>query len=407
MPQMVILKFNSQLPIKSNIILVGLTREINSLTNRCDGDMSDLDTNNTHPLPNYDHEDDYTKSLGKQSHHSSFKRSGPVLGSRGLETRSSKRSQHSKYATNGSIISNGEPTMINPQITVGALEVMNVKKVANRYGTLPKGDRIGAFLESLEGNTPNNLIPEKEPAPQPTTPNGNLTAAQPNTPQMIRSNSSSGVTMANNASASLIKLQRHRTTTDGGSFMTFSSFRGSSSSSPKKSLNYQRELPPPDLEFPPPPSDLPPPLIEDFESFQSLAPPPPPQTQPMHTLQPPTSVMSSSSVNDVSNTAPSVEEASSRFGVSLRKREQSSDCSMSPRSPSADKESHRDDDNPMTNSVKEKLEMKFLSEMKELKKEENFHLNGNISQNPGMQLVNEMMENMQKSGSEYDLFLFV
>lgn len=368
--------------------------------------MADIESNNTH-LPSFDHEDDYTKSLGKQSHHSSFKRSGPVLGSRGLETRSSKRSQHSKYASNGEHIHQQPSSLVNPPITVGALEVMNVKKVANRYGTLPKGARIGAFLESLEDNTSNNLVPEKEiPVPQqPTTPNGNLTAAQPNTPQMIRSNSSSGVTMANNASASLIKLQRHRTTTDGSSLMTFSSFRGSSSSSPKKSLNYSRDLPPPDLEFPPPPSDLPPPLIEDFESFQSLAPPPPPQAQPMHTLQPPisSSVMSSSSVNDVSNTAPSVEEASSRFGVSLRKREQSSDCSMSPRSPSADKESHRDDDreNPMTNSVKEKLEMKFLTEMKELKKEENFHLNGNISQNPGMQLVNEMMENMQKSGSEY------
>lgn len=374
---------------------------MNNLTNRCDGDMIEMDTNNTHVLPNFELDDDFTKSLGKQSHHSSFKRSGPVLGSRGLETRSSKRSQHSKYASNGD-----QTAMVSSPITVGALEVMNVKRVANRYGTLPKGARIGAFLESLEDNTSNNGIQEKEPVQQPTTPNGNLTAAQPSTPQMIRSNSSSGVTMANNASASLIKLQRHRTTTDGGSFMTFSSFRGASSSSPKKSLNYQRDLPPPDLEFPPPPSDLPPPLIEDFESFQSLAPPPPPQSQPMHTLQPPTSVMSSSSVNDVSNTAPSVEEASSRFGVSLRKREQSSDCSMSPRSPSADKESHRDEENAMTNSVKEKLEMKLLTEMKDLKKEENFHLNGNISQNPGMQLVNEMMENMQKSGSEYGFCFF-
>lgn len=357
--------------------------------------MGEMDTNNIHTLPSFEQDDEFTKSLGKQqSHHSSFKRSGPVLGSRGLETRSSKRSQHSKYASNGD-----QTAMVNSPITVGALEVMNVKRVANRYGTLPKGARIGAFLESLEDNTPNNIIPEKEQVQQATTPNGNLTAAQPSTPQMIRSNSSSGVTMANNASASLIKLQRHRTTTDGGSFMTFSSFRGASSSSPKKSSNYQRDFPPPDLEFPPPPSDLPPPLIEDFESFHSLAPPPPPQSQPMHSLQPP-SVMSSSSINDVSNTAPSVEEASSRFGVSLRKREQSSDCSMSPRSPSADKESHRDEDNAMTNSVKEKLEMKLLTEMKDLKKEENFHLNGNISQNPGMQLVNEMMENMQKSGSE-------
>ena len=32
---------------------------------------------------------------------------------------------------------------------MGTLEVHNVKRAINRYGTLPKGARIGAYLESL------------------------------------------------------------------------------------------------------------------------------------------------------------------------------------------------------------------------------------------------------------------
>lgn len=34
-------------------------------------------------------------------------------------------------------------------VQVAALEVQNVKRAISRYGTLPKGARIGAYLESL------------------------------------------------------------------------------------------------------------------------------------------------------------------------------------------------------------------------------------------------------------------
>lgn len=34
-------------------------------------------------------------------------------------------------------------------VQIAALEVQNVKRAINRYGTLPKGARIGAYLESL------------------------------------------------------------------------------------------------------------------------------------------------------------------------------------------------------------------------------------------------------------------
>jgi len=87
---------------------------------------------------------------------------------------------------------------------VAALEVQNVKRAINRYGTLPKGARIGAYLESLrhgngesakETNTTkppaNNRmnVPLRRPFQQP----GNMTRSnsstnfQPSSPRTLRS----------------------------------------------------------------------------------------------------------------------------------------------------------------------------------------------------------------------------
>lgn len=85
---------------------------------------------------------------------------------------------------------------------VAALEVQNVKRAINRYGTLPKGARIGAYLESLrhgngessETNTTkppaNNRtnVPLRRPFQQP----GNMTRSnsstnfQPSSPRTLR-----------------------------------------------------------------------------------------------------------------------------------------------------------------------------------------------------------------------------
>ncbi|KAI5734807.1 hypothetical protein M8J77_010645 [Diaphorina citri] len=129
------------------------------------------------------------------------------------------------------------------KVQVAALEVNNVKHVINRYGTLPKGDRIGAYLESLRQASPphsphpHNSAGNKVPPPSSRLQPGN----------MIRSNSSGG----------------------------FQSNRAA----------------PPDLEFPPPPP-----------------------------------------AEDLDTPAPSVEEASFRFGVSLRHREPSTDSCSSAKS---------------------------------------------------------------------------
>lgn len=260
-----------------------------------------------------------------QGPQNSFKRA-PVMGNRGLETRNSKRSSQRKtpLAPINNLTAPSQPV-------VGALEVQNVKRAINRYGTLPKGARIGAYLESLRQNGESGSPPSISPINQsqlfhsngsglsiPTA--ENLANHSPKTalkvqPQMIRSNSSGGVTLTNSATASLTKLQRHRTTTES-MMTTFSSFRSAgSNNSPKRTIQVA------DLEFPPPPNDLPPPP-EEFESsnYQFQA------DIPKHVQ----------TNNDVSNTAPSVEEASTRFGVSLRKREPSTDSCSSLGSPAND-----------------------------------------------------------------------
>ncbi|BFF99655.1 tyrosine-protein kinase Abl [Drosophila madeirensis] len=361
----------------------GLARDISSLTQRYDSETdpaADPDTDATGDslepsqavTPNkMQHSLHGGIGIGPRSsqQHSSFKRPTPVMGNRGLETRQSKRSQHHPSVGPPAAprdqmqqpLLNGSPALAAHPITVGALEVMNVKRVVNRYGTLPKGARIGAFLDSLE-DSGGEASPSPTPSPAANghaTPPARINAspkapspaslATPPPQQMIRSNSSGGVTMQNNAAASLNKLQRHRTTTEG-TMMTFSSFRAAgSSSSPKRSGVPQLPVPQPalaNLEFPPPPLDLPPPP----EEFEPGPPPPPPAPesavqaiqQHLHAQHSNNNVCNASSIgnsnsnnnnndsstHDVSNTAPSVEEASSRFGVSLRKREPSTDsCS--------------------------------------------------------------------------------
>ncbi|KAL9908435.1 tyrosine-protein kinase Abl isoform 2-T4 [Glossina fuscipes fuscipes] len=413
----------------------GLTRDINNLAHRYDsendnttGDHTDTDhtgdsleqnISSNHVKMQHSMHGNNIGPRGNQSH-SSFKRPTPVMGNRGLETRQSKRSQHSavRQETNnlnpgpgsGPNVSGGA---ITHPIQVGALEVMNVKRVVNRYGTLPKVQRIGQFLDSLEDNseTPSPPASTQLTNTNNTGTNGHIgrqainnlatksaNAIPPPAPlpqQMIRSNSSGGVTMQNSASASLNKLQRHRTATDG-SMMTFSSFRGSNNNqSPKR--NQQPALA--NLEFPPPPLDLPPPP----EEFENMPPPPPPAPECDLPAPPLISYTMSNtakktSCNDVSNTAPSVEEASSRFGVSLRKREPSTDSCSSLGTP-------QDTNNSNYNSHHQELTMKekLMAEIKDRQAKEIANgvslsggniQNGNSTADPVSVLVSELAESM-------------
>ncbi|XP_030385256.1 tyrosine-protein kinase Abl isoform X4 [Scaptodrosophila lebanonensis] len=394
----------------------GLTRDINNLTQRYDSETDNnagdpdtdatgdsLEQNLTTVAQNKMQHSLHGGGIGPRAsqQHSSFKRPTPVMGNRGLETRQSKRSQHhparenclvggSNASINGSggvLASGAHP------ITVGALEVMNVKRVVNRYGTLPKQARIGAYLDSLEDTNEPSTSPSASSAlaavldhpaaarPTPAIVNNKLAGAnsgptaQPPAPpqQMIRSNSSGGVTMQNNAAASLNKLQRHRTTTEG-TMMTFSSFRATNSAnSPKRSIQQPALA---NLEFPPPPPP------EEFEA----APPAAEcaaQALQLH-LQ---AALPNSSSNDVSNTAPSVEEASSRFGVSLRKREPSTDsCSSLGTPPDAAPEK--------SFNLKEKLITEIKDRGNLNNKESTSMSNGSSSVDPVSLLVTELAESM-------------
>lgn len=278
------------------------------------------------------------------------------MGNRGLEQRTGKKSK--TYPP--------KDLCSGPKVQVAALEVQNVKRAINRYGTLPKGARIGAYLESLRQS---GLTPDVNPAPEDELICEEMDQARHEErplrtnirtqPQMIRSNSSGG---GGFHPLSPKQGMRTRESTNLRTFRTNSPSRV-----------HQPTLA--DLEFPPPPSDLPPPP-EEFDNDRPFTPdlPPPPsgkltaqQSTPSperrRRVAPSPRTARKMSVEkgqrelkrggsaeaeqlelaaeedgetvkgaDVVNIAPSVEEASSRFGVSLRHREPSTDSCSSVKS---------------------------------------------------------------------------
>ncbi|XP_059484806.1 tyrosine-protein kinase Abl isoform X3 [Neocloeon triangulifer] len=307
---------------------------------------------------------------------SSFKRA-PVMGSARLEQRTGKKSK--TYPPKESS---------NPKVHVAALEVQNVKRAINRYGTLPKGARIGAYLESLRQS---GLTQEAAPAPE-----DEPIDDQQNQNQMTRSNSSGG-----GGFHPLSPKQRAR---------ELRTFR---TNSPSRA--HQPSLA--DLEFPPPPSDLPPPP-EEFDNdrpFTPELPPPPsgkqatPSPERRRKVVPSPRAVRKDRPEDVATLAPSVEEASSRFGVSLRRREPSTDSCSSAKS--AKQSSDPDSASPGGKSsedsgrgfrAKELMELKLAAEIKE-KADSKYGKPREISpvdsshmaNDPAAQLVAELGETMR------------
>lgn len=166
-------------------------------------------------------------------------------------------------------------------VHVGALEVQNVKRAINRYGTLPKGARIGAYLESLrQSGMPNQEQPAESDAPERATesqpqqrslsPRQNQLRGQP--VQMTRSNSSSGaVGTYQPPNSPRTRAISSRKPTEN----VLRTFRAPSTTT-FRTASPSRAVQPTlaDLEFPPPPSDLPPPPLESFPDI--CEPPPPP-----------------------------------------------------------------------------------------------------------------------------------
>ncbi|CAH2009120.1 unnamed protein product [Acanthoscelides obtectus] len=335
--------------------LNGMASNIHPLTasTKCDSE-SDLHDQ----TPDTDDSGAYSypeASSGFGTSTSSFKRA-PIMGNRGLEQRGKKGKKES------------------PAVQVAALEVQNVRKAISRYGTLPKGARIGAYLESLRQNN----MSGNEETPQPhTTEHSEVTprSLSPRTnirtqPQMIRSNSSSGVTTFHSvhppSSPTSTKLGRNRNMTRNNSDVRSSlrSFKGNQSGafrggSPSRNCrSAQPTLA--DLEFPPPPTDLPPPpeefdncsgvdqvdcstsIMTSSQELKKRIIPISPLTTKKITREP--SREPDANVDgaaDVSTLQPSVEEASSRFGVSLKKREPSTDSGSSAKDPKGEDDKER------------------------------------------------------------------
>lgn len=217
--------------------------------------------------------------------------------------------------------------------------MQNVKRAISRYGTLPKGARIGAYLESLRQSGLANQ-PESNPKVIEQT-ESNVRSLSPRTnirtqPQMIRSNSSSGVTTFHNphhppSSPTATKLNRNRTaiSRNNSEAVTLRTFRAGHNSFRGGSPSRATQPSLADLEFPPPPSDLPPPPEEfdgEFtdESFKRDQTSPLPVQKSIDDIDGP--------VKNSDTHQPLVEEASSRFGINLRHREPSTDSCSSAKS---------------------------------------------------------------------------
>ncbi|KAK7869384.1 hypothetical protein R5R35_000690 [Gryllus longicercus] len=435
-------------------IFEGITRDLQSLAASNRGD-SESDLHDQTPDTDDSGAHSYPEALpsafgapaggggggGSGGAASSFKRA-PVMGGRGLEQRGKKARGAGPAAAATKDAATAGPGA-QKVVQVAALEVKNVTRAINRYGTLPKGARIGAYLESLRqsgltaGDGDGAVGDERccdELAAAAAAAAGDaaggvlpLRAASPRTnirtqPQMIRSNSSgsavgAGLTQHHHhhhqhhhhggtpSSPPTGKLARGARPSPGaGASTALRTFRaapsGTSSGvgpafrggSPSRAA--QPSLA--DLDFPPPPADLPPPPEEfDFCEGPPATPEPPPflsgaaspsperrRVRPgggaaspragrrlghSASLDPPAGApwlpapsdasadadtapppppppgdgdgdagASSPQAGDVRNTEPSVEEASSRFGVSLRRREPSTDSCSSARSGGGD-----------------------------------------------------------------------
>lgn len=151
----------------------GLTREIAALS----GTRGDSENETADITPDTDTESiDYMH----RNMQGSFKRTAPVMGNRSLESRNNKHHSQNSHAKKEHIsAAQSNPNSMNMSVenvqsnsgkqpvTVGALEVQNVKRAINRYGTLPKGARIGQYLESLKTSDVDTSMASELPPPPP------------------------------------------------------------------------------------------------------------------------------------------------------------------------------------------------------------------------------------------------
>nr|XP_045596976.1 tyrosine-protein kinase Abl-like isoform X4 [Procambarus clarkii] len=157
-------------------------------------------------------------------------------------------------------------------LTVAALEVHNVKRAINRYGTLPKGARIGAYLESLRQSGLSQGVPPSDDHIQSSE---QQEEQQEHVQQDDQGDQEENKDTPDKNSASMI---RSNSTQSGFPPQSPLISRLSPRLPPLRTDKRTKEPSLADLEFPPPPVDLPPPPDDFMEDTQcaSLDFPPPP-----------------------------------------------------------------------------------------------------------------------------------
>ncbi|KAG9438290.1 tyrosine-protein kinase Abl isoform X1 [Apis mellifera carnica] len=280
-------------------------------------------------------------------------------------------------------------------VQVGALEVQNVKRAINRYGTLPKGARIGAYLESLrqsgmpsnqESTTVASSITSGTVEQHETIDNSQHRSLSPrqnnlrSQPQMTRSNSSSGVVntyQPPNSPRGRIVTVRKNNQSDGVGLRTFRVSSNSNFRTASPSRSVQPSLA--DLEFPPPPADLPPPPDEIFSSQEQTELPPPISCSEISQIRnSPLSIRKAKSTdwrakedeneqedrNDVSNAEPSVKEACSRIDT-IEPAAPPEEAPPPPPPPPPPVSNSPPDSFERKPGMKEMLELKLINEIKQ------------------------------------------
>ena len=245
-------------------------------------------------------------------------RRAPVMGNRGLESQHRVQREQERSRTKSKTFPQKEPkssSRSSPRssrrsgaadkgassgssgvVQVAALDERNLKKAVHRYGTLPKGARIGAYLESLRqsGMTP-EPVTEQGVDSDATIDSGslgtgsggdtlerlqggrvsqnsgsiNMGSAMANNKQqqqpMLRSNSSHGGFVSNN-SGSLGGRGRSNPRTNPSQLARVGQPGSYDHEGPSRGATIALN----DLEFPPPPVDLPPPP-QSFQTFQQTS----------------------------------------------------------------------------------------------------------------------------------------
>ena len=247
-----------------------------------------------------------------------YRRAAPVMGNRGLETqrisqersrskpksyskdrgsgggspRSGRRERRGGSASGTSSSGGGSGATAASLIQVAALDERNLKRAVHRYGTLPKGARIGAYLESLRqsGMTPEPVTEQGVESDatldsssqggggdtlERSVHSGRSSRDGVRPAQMLRSNSSHGGFPAASAPVNHRASPSPRTNPSQLRRLQQASFNDMESN---RNMGAGGAFALSDLEFPPPPNDLPPP--PESPRRASGTPPPPPKPSP-------------------------------------------------------------------------------------------------------------------------------